>query len=177
MSTNRRLTLRANKLNKDDFYPTPEWVTRVLLGFHHFEGEIWEPAAGTGDLAEVLKDAGYEVYATDLVDRGYCTSGVDFLIETTRAKNIVTNPPFKLSFEFMEKALDLAENCVALLLPVRYLCGKKRSDFFRRYRPAKIIAIPNKVDFLGNDNPIMEFAWFVWDKRATETKLYWADWR
>ena len=53
---NRKIivTDRANR-QKDDFYQTPEWVTRVLLGFHKFDGEIWEPAAGRGDMAEVLK--------------------------------------------------------------------------------------------------------------------------
>ena len=46
---NRKIivTDRANR-QKDDFYQTPEWVTRVLLGFHKFDGEIWEPAAGCG---------------------------------------------------------------------------------------------------------------------------------
>lgn len=178
MSNNRKIIVsdRQNRI-KDDFYPTPIWVTQVLLGFHKFEGEIWEPAAGCGDMAEVLKKVGYEVYATDLVDRGYCTSGIDFLLENTKAKNIVTNPPFNLAYEFMQKGIELAEKSLALLLPVRYLCGKKRSDFFIKHPPAKIIVIPNKIDFLGTNNPMMEFAWFVWDKNISDTKIYWAEWR
>lgn len=105
---NRKIivTDRANR-QKDDFYQTPEWVTRVLLGFHKFDGEIWEPAAG----------------------RGYCPAGIDFLFENMRAQNIVTNPPFNLAYEFMEKGLELAERSLALLLPIRYLCGKKRAEW------------------------------------------------
>ena len=175
---NRKIivTDRANR-QKDDFYPTPEWVTRVLLGFHKFDGEIWEPAAGCGDMAEVLKKAGYEVYATDLVNRGYCPAGIDFLLENMTAQNIVTNPPFNLAYEFMEKGLELAERSLALLLPIRYLCGKKRSKFFLEHPPAKIIVIPNKIDFHGMGNPMMEFAWYVWDKGAVGTKIYWAEWK
>lgn len=175
---NRKIivTDRANR-QKDDFYPTPEWVTRVLLGFHKFDGEIWEPAAGCGDMAEVLKKAGYEVYATDLVNRGYCPAGIDFLFENMRAQNIVTNPPFNLAHEFMEKGLELAERSLALLLPIRYLCGKKRAEFFLKHPPAKIIVIPNKIDFHGMGNPMMEFAWYVWDKGAEGTKIYWAEWK
>ena len=41
------VTDRAHR-QKDDFYPT-----RVLLGFHKFDGEIWEPAAGCGDMAAI----------------------------------------------------------------------------------------------------------------------------
>lgn len=166
-----------NHQQKDDFYQTPEWVTRVLLGFHKFDGEIWEPAAGCGDMAEVLKKAGYEVYATDLVNRGYCPAGIDFLLETMRAQNIVTNPPFNLAYEFMEKGLELAERSLALLLPIRYLCGKKRAEFFLKHPPAKIIVIPNKIDFHGMGNPMIEFAWYVWDKGAEGTKIYWAEWK
>lgn len=175
---NRKIivTDRANR-QKDDFYPTPEWVTRVLLGFHKFDGEIWEPAAGCGDMAEVLKKAGYEVYATDLVNRGYCPAGIDFLLENMKAQNIVTNPPFNLAYEFMEKGLELAERSLALLLPIRYLCGKKRSKFFLEHPPAKIIVIPNKISFLERQNPMMEFAWYVWDKGAVGTKIYWAQWK
>lgn len=29
---------------KDDFYPTPEYVTNILLKNYHFDGMIWECA-------------------------------------------------------------------------------------------------------------------------------------
>ena len=94
-----------------------------------------------------------------------------------RAQNIVTNPPFNLAYEFMKKGLELAERSLALLLPIRYLCGKKRAEFFLKHPPAKIIVIPNKIDFHGMGNPMMEFAWYVWDKGAEGTKIYWAEWK
>ena len=94
-----------------------------------------------------------------------------------RAQNIVTNPPFNLAYEFMEKGLELAERSLALLLLIRYLCGKKRAEFFLKHPPAKIIVIPNKIDFHGMGNPMMEFAWYVWDKGAEGTKIYWAEWK
>lgn len=172
---NQLMGSKTNRLrNKDDFYPTPEWVTKILLSHQVFEGEIWEPSAGTGAISEVLKSAGYKVYSTDLVDRGYCQGGIDFLMEITHTPNIVTNPPFNLSYEFMEKAVELADRCVALLLPIRYLSGKKRCEFYYNHPPSKIIVIPSKVDFLGNGNPMMEFAWFIWERGQNETKVIFA---
>lgn len=62
-------------------------------------------------------------------------------------------------------------------LLIRYLCGKKRAEFFLKHPPAKIIVIPNKIDFHGMGNPMIEFAWYVWDKGAEGTKIYWAEWK
>ena len=91
--------------------------------------------------------------------------------------NIVTNPPFNLSFEFMEQGIRLAEKCLALLLPVRYLTGIRRARFYKEHPPSKIIVIPNKVDFMGLGNPAMEFAWFVWEKGRTASEIVWSETR
>ncbi len=164
---------------KDDFYPTPEYVTQALLDNYSFVGEIWECACGDGRMSEVLKKAGYRVISTDLINRGYYDASpraVDFLLENTKMHNIVTNPPFNLSFEFIQQGLRLSERCLALLLPIRYLTGKKRAKLYKEFPPSKIIVIPNKVDFIGNGNPVMEFAWFIWDQtKKTSSEIVWAE--
>lgn len=167
----------ADFRQKDDFYPTPEYVTEALLKNHQFKGDIWECACGNGKMAEVLKKAGYSVEATDLIDRGYGRSGYDFLLENTHVDNIVTNPPFNLAYEFIIQGLRLSTKCLALFLPIRYLTGKKRAELYKKFPPTKVIVIPNKVDFLGNKNPVMEFAWFIWDKEASGSSIVWAEWQ
>ena len=77
-----------------DFYATPPEATRALLSVEHFDGSIWEPACGDGAISRPLIAAGHEVVSTDLVDRGFGISGVDFMLERgPRAKHIITNPP------------------------------------------------------------------------------------
>ena len=159
----------------EDFYPTPEYVTLALLENYHFDGKIWEPACGDGRLSEVLLRYYPEVESSDLIDRGYGKGGVDFLKSRKKAPNIITNPPFHLAYEFIVQGLKLSEKCLALLLPIRYLTGKKRAKLYAEFPPAKVIVIPNKVDFLGFGSPAMEFAWFVWEKGVFETKIAWAD--
>lgn len=163
----------------DDFYPTPAYVTRALLENHKFEGDIWECACGDGRMSEVLKEAGYTVASTDLFDRGYydrIPRPIDFLLENTHVDNIVTNPPFNLSYEFILQGLRLADKCLALFLPIRYLTGKSRAEIYKQNPPTKIIVIPNKVDFLGNGSPVMEFAWFIWEKGKQRSEIVWAEW-
>lgn len=129
---NRKIivTDRANR-QKDDFYQTPEWVTRVLLGFHKFDGEIWEPAAGRGDMAEVLKKAGYEVYATDLVNRGYCSAGIDFLFENMRAQNIVTNPPLIWRMSLWKRGLNWRREVCPLAADTLFMRQKTGGVLFK----------------------------------------------
>jgi hypothetical protein len=173
-----------NERQEADFYPTPAYVSRALFENEEFEGSIWECACGDGRLAKVIKEfyPDNELIATDLYNRGYGVSGVNFLTDNDiEADNIVTNPPFDIAYEFILRGISKISNGkLALLLPIRYLTGIKRGELFRDCTPSKVIVIPNKVDFLGNGNPMMEFGWFIWrlkDRKSTSnyTKLIWSE--
>ena len=159
-----------------DFYPTPDWVADALLdnceNDYRFSGDVWECACGKGDLAERIKTkCPYaKVYASDLYDRGYGESGVDFLTSRKEADWIITNPPFEMGYEFMLHAYKLAKKGFALLFPVRYLTGKRLAKFYKQFPPSKIIVIPGKVDFLGIGNPKMEFCWLIWDRNLKDER-------
>ena len=93
---------------KDDFYPTPPEATQSLLNRQKFKGNIWECACGNGAMSKVMIEQGYDVYSSDLIDRGYGEVGIDFLQSNKKVDNIVTNPPFNLATEFTLKAFELA---------------------------------------------------------------------
>src|SRR6266571_473442 len=86
----------------DDLYETPEVAVRALLRVERLPARIWEPACGPGAIVRVLRGAGHEVIAGDLVDYGCPMSfhGIDFLMEVRaphKVEAIVTNPPYKLA--------------------------------------------------------------------------------
>ena len=64
---------------QDDFYATEPKAMELLLAEETFNKQIWEPACGEGHLSEVLKQHGYDVVSTDLIDRGYGQGNIDFL--------------------------------------------------------------------------------------------------
>jgi hypothetical protein len=156
----------------DDFYPTPPEGTWALLSAIRFKGNIWEPACGDGSMSRVLEAAGYEVISTDLIDRGYGTSPVDFLLDyRTKADNIVTNPPFKLVDEFARHALDRAADKVALLARLAWLEGYGRRKFFensplwRVYVFSRRLRIQRGRAAVATDRSgMVPFAWFVWQR-------------
>ena len=78
----------------------------------------------------VLRQAGHDVTATDLVNWGCpnSTSQIDFLLERRApdgVESIVTNPPFKNAPAFVEHALNLAPQ-VAMLLRLGFLESDSR---------------------------------------------------
>ena len=154
---------------KDDFYPTPPEGTRALLSVETFTGPIWEPACGAGHLSKELEAAGYDVVSTDLVDRGYGEAGVDFLMEWQgRAPNIVTNPPFKLAEQFVERALALATGKICMLARIQFLEGAQRRTLFQKNPPRRVWVFSKRLTMTANDTAeakggMLTFAWFVWE--------------
>lgn len=175
---------------EDDFYATDPIAIDVLCSVEKFEGKIWENSAGSGCLSERLKELGYEVISTDLVDRGYkdCESGVNFLLEsTTKAENIVMNPPYKLAQEFIEHSLELVPEGgkVCAFLKVQFLEGKARKQLFEKYPPRTVYVSSSRIlcakngDFEGmraSGGSAVAYCWFVWVKGFQGvTELKWVN--
>jgi hypothetical protein len=87
----------------DEWYVEPSDCTTALLRVEAFNGRIWDPACGCGNIARAVQSAGLECFTSDIVNRG--RAGVspdsflqrDFLYMPTGkfpARNIITNPPF-----------------------------------------------------------------------------------
>lgn len=62
-----------NEREKNDYYATEPKAALLLMGLEKFSPMIWECACGEGHLAKEFVNAGYTVYASDLIDRGYGT--------------------------------------------------------------------------------------------------------
>ena len=117
----------------NDYYATEPRALELLLDVEDFDPYVWECACGQGHLSQVLKNRGYIVKSTDLVDRGYGEGGIDFLLtEDTFNGDIITNPPYKYAQQFVEHALDIIPegNRVAMFLKLTFLESKGRRALF-----------------------------------------------
>ena len=154
---------------KDDFYPTPSEATQALLDRQKFTGNILEPACGDGAMSKVLIKNGYQVISSDLFDRGYGKTGVNFLETTEIVDNIITNPPFKLATEFTVHSLKLARHKVVMLSKITYLEGIRRKKLiFDQKKLQTVLIFTKRVAFKkpGSDSlagGLMAFGWFVYD--------------
>lgn len=134
------------KRAENDFYATDPKAVELLLELETFAPVIWEPACGEGHISKVLAAHGYEVISTDLVYRGFGDpEPLDFLKETLDGfeGDIITNPPYSIALEFIQKALDSVQpgRKVAMLLKIQFLEGKRRKEFYSKSPP------PNSLCF------------------------------
>jgi len=163
---------------KHDFYATPEETTRAILDVLVLEGSILEPACGIGHISKVLKEyyPENEIISTDLIDRGFGEGGIDFLSHDygRRFDNIITNPPFKLAKEFVEKALTIANDKVIMLMKIQFLESKGRREFLENSPLKYVYCFSERQPTMRNGwkiNPktgkpwssALFLAWFVWE--------------
>lgn len=168
----------------NDYYATDPRAMADLLRYEKFDKHIWEPACGEGNLSEVLKLHGHEVYSTDLIDRGYQSDLLDFLKSDIKWKgDIITNPPFKYTTEFVLKGLDSLEmgRKLALFLKINYLSGKARyREIYSKFPPYRVYVFSGRRACSKNNTPegfkhgAMDYCWMIWEKGMIgPTELKW----
>lgn len=158
-----------------DLYQTPPCAVEALLRAEKLPHRIWEPCAGRGAIADVLRDVGHAVICSDLIAydgfRLHFTG--DFLAETKApvdCKAIVTNPPYQHATEFARHALDLVPH-VFLLLRLAFLESRRRSDVPEKSGLRAVHVFRRRLPMMHRDgwqgpraSSAIAFAWFVWSR-------------
>ena len=167
----------------NDYYTTDPLAIDLLEKYGLLKGgTYWECACGNGKLSEQLKKYGYDVVSSDLYDYGYGTVGVDFLKCKDKFEgNILTNPPFRQSTEFIEKGLQLASKRLYIFGRLQLLESQKRwKRIFRNAPPIWVCPFVKRIHCYPNNEPnlhrsAISYAWFIWDKEddSNETKVKW----
>lgn len=167
----------------NDYYATDPSVIYPLLEKENISHNIWECSAGGGHLSRELEKNGYNVLSTDLVDRGYGKSGVDFLKQTQKFDgDILTNPPYKYAQEFVEHSLELINDGskVIMFLKLTFLEGQQRRRLFDTMQLKKIYVFSKRQQCAKNGiftgSSAVAYAWFVWVKGYNDLpKIEWID--
>ena len=158
-----------------DFYATDPVAIKKLMdeGGVTFHKKVWECACGQGHLAKVLVERGYDVKASDAIDRGYGETGIDFLhCYDTWDGDIITNPPYSNACDFAEHALDIMEEgcSVYLFLKLQFLEGKRRRILFDRKELKTLYVFTERVlcakngDFADTKGSAVAYGWFQFEK-------------
>lgn len=187
MGSNYNVNLGGASKNRkrieNDYYATPLNTTRAILEKELLLGSILEPACGEGHIVKVLKEyyPYSEIVGTDLIKRKDIFNlglggEVNFLTHDfgRTFDNVITNPPFTLAKEFIEKALQIATDKVLIFGRIQLLETASRRKLFET-TPLKYVYVfserqaplPNGKELDENGkawSSAMCFAWFVWEK-------------
>lgn len=186
----------------DDFYASPYAALPPLL---MAEGRklprtLWEPAAGNGALVIPLRNRGYTVHATDLRNWGCpdCEPEIDFtgelaaqygakLAEQNDQFGIVTNPPFGIIQEFIDRAADMAPYA-AILARLAFLESESRFQWWPQVGLRRVHIIAERLPMMHRhgytgpklSNAGMCFAWFIFEPGKRPLKhvpVRWVSWK
>ena len=123
---------------KHDDYMTPKYVWEDIKEYIPQDKIIWEAFYGDGNSGKYLEELGYKVIHEQ----------IDFF-ENNKGDIIVSNPPFSLAKEIMNRLYDLDKPFI-LIFP----SSKINTQYFRKWKDKNIqIIIPRKrIQFVKDGN-------------------------
>lgn len=178
---------REAKDSLDDF-PTPPWATRALCEWLAYDHVWWlgdstcrEPAANRGHMVKPLQEYFAEVEAADAYDYGAGFPVRDYLFgpEPKPVDWTITNPPFRLAEQFIERALATSKVGVAMIVRAAFLEGQGRFErLFAKTPPSHVLQFTERVvmhkgRLAPEGSTATAYAWLVWADRDGDTKLRW----
>lgn len=171
----------------DDF-PTPPWATRALCEWlidngHLAPGEFScrEPAANRGHMVAPLSEYFASVDASDVHDYGAGFAVRDYLFpgELPMVDFTITNPPFRLAEQFIERATATSSVGFAMIVRAAFLEGQGRFErLFSRNPPSFVLQFTERVvmhkgRLAPEGSTATAYAWLVWLDGESPTKLEW----
>ena len=144
---------------KNDELYTPEYAIIPLLKYLPNNIVIWECTDfGKSNITKILKQNGYKVITTH-------KNNFDFLTDTPNFQfdMIITNPPYSLKDEFLEKCYEYKKS-FALLLPLTSLEGINRGKMYRE-NGIELLVFDRRCNFIyDNDKKSNWFntSWFCY---------------
>lgn len=159
---------------ENDYYATHPDSVVALLEVEDIIYPALEPACGEGHISKFLNECDTGSY--DLIDRGYGKAGIDFLSHDFQPlyNTVITNPPFNLFQEFVEKALKVANKKVIMFGKLQALEGQKRATFLETTPLKTVYVFKKRQQPMRNGSEFdeetgkkmsstMAFAWFIWE--------------
>jgi hypothetical protein len=169
----------------DDF-PTPPWATRAICELIGPRADLagWtvrEPAANRGHMVRPLAEYFAAVEAADIFDYGAGFPVQDYLFgpDPDPVDWTITNPPFRLAQQFIDRALRTSRRGVAVIVRSAFLEGQTRfAELFGVLPPAGIFQFTERVvmhkgRLAPKGSTATAYCWVVWTLPLAPTRFYW----
>lgn len=177
-------TRRGSKRSPSDNYGTPSESLVSLLRHVNLPGGRWlECCAGDGALiraTNAMRDdvewsaveirPECEPVLTDLVGKERLFigdfNGIPYAVRSWKTKRydvVITNPPFRIAREVIERSLQYGE-WVVMLLRLNFLGSIERFNLFHYFMP-DVYVLVNRPSFKGskkNHTDSIEYMWTIW---------------
>lgn len=162
MSSTNRGTIRQ----VNDYYDTPDYTIQSLLDVHEIMYPVLEPCSGNLAIVNMLR--GGRVYTNDINPNVPAEKHENYMDITyvPEVYTIITNPPFNIALDIIEKALDdiIIGGEVIMLLRLNFLGAQKRKEFWDNAPLKHIYVLSKRPCFINGKSDSIEYAWFVFER-------------
>jgi hypothetical protein len=180
---------RKEPHNSLDDFPTPPWATRALFEFLDTQGftgggTAREPAANRGHMVRPLLERFDQVDASDVHDYGAGFPICDYLfgLDPDQVCWTITNPPFRLAEQFIDRAMRTSSEGCAFILRSAFLEWQGRyASLFSQRPPAFVLQFSERVvmhkgKLSPDGSSATAYCWIIFlrDHRSGVTELHWA---
>lgn len=156
--------------NENDRYETPKWAVEALLRLIPINPQ-WtylEPCRASGRFYEHMPEGSLWAEISE---------GVDYLkTDFPKVNCVLTNPPYSLAQEFVEKA-HTESGVIIMLLRLGFLESMKRVEFWKKYPVDHLVVLSRRPSFTDNGKTDgAGYAYFIWDKMGRlelDNAVYW----
>ena len=153
--------LKTGERSDNDYYPTPLQCIDPLLARikAHPDSVFGEPCRGELRMIYDRVPLRRKLWAE-------IEEGVDYLkTDFSQCDLIITNPPFSMALDFLEKSLREAPT-VCYLLRLGFLGSIERHNFWKAnpLTHLGVISEKGRPSFTGGGTDNSEYAWFIWDR-------------
>lgn len=160
MSQNISTAVMQRRVEPDDSlddFPTPRWATRAAI--EHVLIPVWDriarprldfrnliacdPAANRGYMVRSMAEYFGHVMGSDVYDYGVNFPVRDFLFpgQLPAAHVMLTNPPFRLAVEFIERSFEIPHcDITGVIVRTSFLEGSERYDRLFKKNPPTVVA-------------------------------------
>lgn len=190
MAQNRSSAVMQNRVEAHDSlddFPTPPWATRALCEFLLDQGlslgemSCREPAANRGHMVAPLREYFASVDASDVHDYGVGFTQRDYLFPGPIAvvDMTITNPPFRLAEQFIERASATSLVGFAMIVRAAFLEGQGRFERLYSKNPPSFVlqfterVVMHKGRLAPEGSTATAYAWLVWLDGEDATQLRW----
>lgn len=194
MSQNRSTAVMQRRVEPHDSlddFPTPPWATRALCEWLRAnwcnEPDDWksftcrEPAANRGHMVKPLREYFGFVEGSDVHDYGEGFPVVDYLFGAPPEPVdwTITNPPFKLAEQFIERASETSTHGFAMIVRAAFLESVGRYErLFSVNPPSHVLQFTERVvmhkgRLAPEGSTATAYAWLVWIDGFEGTSFQW----
>ncbi len=173
-------TKRGTARRQADFYETPAKAVETLLRVHYLRGPILEPCAGSGAIAKAIRQyydhrPKLDITAVEIREEERAALEplarvhiADFLHwqPDRQYGTIITNPPFSLAEQVIERALQIAgpRTEIVLLLRLAFLESQRRQALWQRWTLRRIYVLSQRPSFTGAGTDATAYGWFLFQR-------------